>query len=64
MGDFLASLLNIYTSEIFAYWDVQQQTSWVIAPGPGGLVSPSGRFASLFCDQGLDFASKKLCQTS
>ena len=30
----------------------------------GGLVSPSGGFASLLCDQGLHFASIKLCQAS
>ena len=28
---------------------------------PGGLVSPSGGFLSLLCDQGLHFASIKLC---
>ena len=28
---------------------------------PGGLVSPSGGFLSLMCDQGLHFASIKLC---
>ena len=28
---------------------------------PGGLVSPSGVFLSLLCDQGLHFASIKLC---
>ena len=27
----------------------------------GGLVSPSGGFVSLLCDQGLHFASIKLC---
>ena len=32
--------------------------------GPGGLVSPSGGFVSLVCDQGLHFASIKLCQAS
>ena len=31
---------------------------------PGGLVSPSGGFVSLLCDQGLHFASIKLCQAS
>ena len=28
---------------------------------PGGLVSPSDGFLSLLCDQGLHFASIKLC---
>ena len=28
---------------------------------PGGSVSPSGGFSSLLCDQGLHFASIKLC---
>ena len=28
---------------------------------PGGLVSPSGGFLSLLCDQGLHFVSIKLC---
>ena len=28
---------------------------------PGALVSPSGGFLSLLCDQGLHFASIKLC---
>ena len=28
---------------------------------PGGLVSPSGGFLSLLCDQGLHFALIKLC---
>ena len=31
---------------------------------PGGLVSPSGGFVSLLCDQGLHFASILLCQAS
>ena len=31
---------------------------------PGGLVSPSGGFVSLFCNQGLHFASILLCQAS
>ena len=31
---------------------------------PGGLVSPSGGFVSLLCDQGLNFASILLCQAS
>jgi hypothetical protein len=30
----------------------------------GGLVSLSGGFASFLCDQGLHFASIKLCQAS
>ena len=29
---------------------------------PGGLMSPRGKFVSLLCDQGLHFASIKLCQ--
>ena len=32
-----------------------------LAP-PGGLVSPSGGCVSILCDQGLHFASIKLCQ--
>ena len=31
---------------------------------PGGLVSPSGGFVSLLCDQGLHFGSIKLRQAS
>ena len=31
---------------------------------PGGLASPSGGFVSLLFDQGLHFASIKLCQAS
>ena len=31
---------------------------------PGGFVSSSGGFALLLCDQGLHFASVKLCQAS
>ena len=43
--------------------ELLNNTSHGLSP-PGGLVSPSGGVASLLCDQGLHFASIKLCQVS
>ena len=44
---------NIVKEEVTSHWQDKQQKSWVIAPGPGGLVSPPGRIASFVCDQAV-----------
>ena len=54
---------NIVDGENIFGIELLNNNSHGLSP-PGGLVSPSGRFVSLLCDQGLHFASIKLCQAS
>ena len=54
--------LNYLINE-YSFIELLNNNSHGLSP-PGGLVSPSGGFVSILCDQGLHFASIKLCQAS
>ena len=62
--NFVCSCIRILTWHCNESWiELLNNNSHGLSP-PGGLVSPSGGFVSLLCDQGLHFASILLCQAS
>ena len=60
----LISLGKLFINSNFLPIELLNNNSHGLSSPPGGLVSPSGGFVSLLCDQGLHFASIKLCQAS